>query len=298
MIRSVLLVSCVALLASSEAKASAPGDNFPGWSAASSVVTSIAPSRSGGFWIQYEQTAILTDPNTVPTQTIAVGGAPEFPSVGEAGTIVAAPYYLYDGYWVVTKSGKIYWRGDKTVELCGGDLTSCSAFRSPNEVIVGAAATPSGKGLWALDRSGHVWTAGDAVSYGDASKDPVPATGIVGTPSGKGYYIVKSDGGVFSFGDAVFFGSTGGKRPGGHDISGIAISIGADGKANGYWLLGVDGAVYSFGQAQFWGNAGVNDSPATHIVSFPLPVEGMPVRETRGYAWVLGDGGYGVAYRP
>jgi hypothetical protein len=195
-------------------QASAPGDNFPGWSISGSVVTSIAPSyiSPAGFAIQYEKTAILAGPDIAPTHTISVGDAERFEDVSDAGTIVGVPSQFQSGYWVVTKTGKIHARGAAT-PLCGGDLTNCSGYRSNNNIIVGAAATPTGKGLWALERNGKVWTAGDAVSYGDASKDPIPATGIVGTPSGKGYYIVKSDGGVFSFGDAIFFGSTGGNRP-------------------------------------------------------------------------------------
>jgi hypothetical protein len=108
------------------------------------------------------------------------------------------------------------------------------------------------QGLWALGRNGKVWTAGDAVPYGDVQEDPQIATGIVATPSGNGYYIVMEDGGIFAFGDAVFFGSTGGSRPGGFHITGIALSIGEDGSVNGYWLVNEDGGVLAFGGVSRW----------------------------------------------
>jgi hypothetical protein len=194
---------------------------------------------------------------------------------------------------VVSDRGDIYARGD-ALELCNGNLSNCSGFTTGK--IVGAAATPSGKGLWALGRGGKVWTAGDALPYGDAQNDPQVATGIVATPSGKGYYIVKEDGGVFAFGDAVFFGSTGGKKPGGHHVTGMALSIGDDGKVNGYWLIAEDGAVYTFGSAPFWGNAGITDWKVTSIVSFPAQVPGRPAQRTRGYAWVFDNGEVRAVY--
>jgi hypothetical protein len=122
--------------------------------------------------------------------------------------------------------------------------------------------------------------------------------GIVATPSGKGYDIVKEDGGVFSFGDAVFYGSTGGKRPGGEDLTGIALSHDESGAVNGYWLTAEDGAVYTFGRAPFWGNAGINPTEVTGIISFPTPVAGRPVGRTRGYALVHINGNVGLHYRP
>lgn len=82
-----------------------------------------------------------------------------------------------------------------------------------------------------------------APALGDVTGDKVTPTGIVGTPSGNGYYIVKADGGVFSFGDAVFYGSTGGKRPGGHNATGLALSLNAGGDVNGYWMVFEDGRV-------------------------------------------------------
>jgi hypothetical protein len=81
-----------------------------------------------------------------------------------------------------------------------GNCTGYPANPPYSQPIVGVAATPSGAGLWAVDRHGKVWAAGDAVWHGDAQHHGIP-TGIAATPSGKGYYIVDSSGGVYSFGD-------------------------------------------------------------------------------------------------
>jgi hypothetical protein len=257
---------------------------------AGSMVTSIA-AAPGGFWVQVDERIVAG-----PGGTLAKHSAPEFENVLGAGSIAAIPGRI--GYWVVTTDGQIYARGDAP-GLCEGQLSRCNGFAKYTlswRHIVGAAATPSGNGLWALGRDGKVWTAGDAQSYGDASSDPQVATGIVATPSGNGYYIVKEDGGVFAFGDAVFFGSTGGKKPGGHHVTGMALSIGDDGRVNGYWLIVEDGAVYTFGQAPFWGNAGITDWKVTGIVSFPAQVPGQPPQRTRGYAWVFDNGEVRAVY--
>src|ERR1700678_1553084 len=65
--------------------------------------------------------------------------------------------------------------------------------------------------------------------------------GSFATPTGLGYYIVMADGGVHARGDAAFYGSTGGSRPGGHDVTGIALSYDLRGNVNGYWLVADDG---------------------------------------------------------
>jgi hypothetical protein len=256
--------------------------------------TSVATAPGGGFWVQVDKGNWFFDPTG---HTVAKNGAPGFPTVSEPGSIVAVPGG--NGYWVVSYNGIIFSRN--APDLCNNWLKECSDF--PEflgywDYIVAAAATTSGEGVWAVGRNGKVWAAGDAVSYGDVTKEPdstIP-TGIVGTPSGKGYYIVMEDGGVFSFGDAVFHGSTGGKRPGGHHVTGIALSIGDDGKVNGYWLVAEDGAVYTFGSAPFWGNAGITDWKVTSIVSFPAPVLGQPPQRTRGYAWVFDNGEVRAVY--
>jgi hypothetical protein len=274
-----------------------------------SLLTSVAAAPGGGFWVQVDKMADFG----VRAETLAKEGAPAFPDVPIPGSVAAIPGR--NGYWIVTDDGQIHARGDAP-ELCGGKLSNCSGFpKSPvaKGYIVAAAATPSGNGLWAVGRDGSVWTAGNAQALGDVQRDPAVPTGIVATPSGNGYYIVSDDGGVFSFGDALFFGSTGGKKPGGHAVTGLALSIGADGQVNGYWLVAEDGGIFTFGSAPFWGASGGNNggNSVTSIVSFPAPVPPReiwvvgkkyiipsPPQRTRGYAWVSEDGSVSAVYRP
>lgn len=240
--------------------------------------TSIAAAPGGGFWIQV---------NTPDGKgyTVAVDGAPQYESVPEAGTLISIPGR--NAYWVVSVFGHIYARGGAP-ELCEGYLPSCSGYNT-TERITGAAASPNGQGFWAVDEHRHVWTAGDVISYGDVTNDNQTPTGIVATPSGRGYYIVMDDGGVFSFGDAVFFGSTGGRKPGGHDVTGLALSLDFHGNVNGYWMLAEDGAIYTFGDAAFLGNGGVNSEYTVSVVSRP---------GGHSYAWVLANGQYGLSSIP
>jgi hypothetical protein len=260
------------------------------------LVTSVAAAPGGGFWIQVDQWGEPVDPYG---ETLAKDGAPVFENVSRRGSIAAIPGR--NGYWVVSDDGQIFARGDAP-QLCEGLLSNCRGvprfpkYAFPDQIIVGAAATPSGNGLWALGRDGKVWPAGDAQSYGDVTSDPQVPTGIAATPSGKGYYVVLEDGGVYSFGDAVFYGSTGGKKPGGDPVTGIALSIADNGNVNGYWLIAANGAVYTFGQAPFWGNAGITDWKVTSIVSFPAQIPGEPPQRTRGYAWVFNNGEVRAVY--
>jgi hypothetical protein len=254
-------------------------------------LTGIAAAPLGGFWVQRHD-------GGTRGETLFLSGAPHLGNTPNGGSIAAIPDR--NGYWIVTIGGDIFSRGEAT-ELCGWRLTDCSGFPLLTmfwQTVVGAAAMPGGRGFWAVSRDGKVWTAGDAQFYGDVRNDSNVPTGIVATPSGKGYYIVLEDGGVYSFGDAVFFGSTGGKKPGGHHVTGMALSIGDDGKVNGYWLIAEDGAVYTFGSAPFWGNAGITDWKVTSIVSFPAPVPGQPPQRTRGYAWVFNNGEVRAVYGP
>jgi Ricin-type beta-trefoil lectin domain-like len=239
-------------------------------------LTSIAGAPNGGFWLQLDGRL-----DKVSSGTYAIDGAPGFANVSEPGTIAAIPGK--QGYWVVTETGGIFARG-LAPALCGGQLSNCSGFpKSPTErqYISAAAATPDGKGLWAVGGDGKLWTAGTAPALGDVTKDKAIPTGIVGTPSGKGYYIVKADGGVFSFGDAVFYGSTGGKRPNGHDATGLALSLDGAGQVIGYWMVFEDGGVFTFGDAPFLGSSGGNGKYAAGIAALPGGLS---------YAWVHANG--------
>jgi len=242
--------------------------------------TSIAAAPNGGLWVQLHTPAHMPE-----YRTLAIDGAPQYDTVNEPGSITAIPGT--NKYWVVTLGGRIFDRGGAPY-LCEGHLSNCSGFRNGfprhDGWIVAAAASPRGDGLWAVDNEGAVWTAGNVVSYGDVKHDNGHTpTGIVATPSGRGYYIVLDDGGVHGRGDAVLFGSTGGNPPGGHDITGMALSYDIFGRVNGYWLVGSDGGVHSFGGAPFLGSTG--GGPGRHAVS-----NIVTQADGRSYAWVYADG--------
>jgi hypothetical protein len=279
-----LAISCSAWVA---AHASLPGLPF----LKPDNLTSIAAAPRGGFWLQIQDDYAFSTP-TPPGYTVAYEGAPQYDDVHHAGLIVAVPGT--DGYWIVTRDGKIHARGGAPT-LCNGDLETCSSFSgNANSYLTAIAATPTGRGLWAVGRDGKVWTAGDAMSYGDTTFDDAVPTGIAATPSGEGYYIAVDNGGVHSFGDAKFYGSTGGTKPNGHPISGIATSIDATGAVNGYWLVIRDGGVLAFGSAPFWGSSGGNDSVVTSIVSFRTSEVNDNNPETIGYAWINSRGRIGM----
>jgi hypothetical protein len=243
-------------------------------------LNSFAPAPNGGFWIQF-------DDRTGPlTGTYPMDGAPKFPSVPVHGTIAAIPGQA--GYWIVSGTGDIFARGTAP-ELCAGKLSNCSGFTGSPRVITGATANPDGQGLWAVDDHGHVWTAGSAQPYGDVACSTgclLYPSAIVATPSGAGYYIVESDGGVFAFGDAVFFGSTGGQRPGGggHDVTGMALSMNRGGTVDGYWLVADCGIVLDYGHAAHLGDTG--GCPAQVPINV-ISIAAVP--NGRSYAWLFAN---------
>ena len=61
-----------------------------------------------------------------------------------------------------------------------------------NAALVGVAATPSGRGNWAVASDGGVFTFGDAVFHGSTGNLDLaaPVVGIVSTPRGRGYWLV------------------------------------------------------------------------------------------------------------
>jgi hypothetical protein len=107
-------------------------------------------------------------------------------------------------------------------------------------VIVGIAVTPDGMGYWLAASTGHVYTFGDAKSFGNAPKAIV---GIATTPDGGGYWLLAATGRVYRFGDAVWYGSgTALKQP----VVGMIVT--PDG--TGFWLIMSTGRVLRFGDAK------------------------------------------------
>lgn len=146
------------------------------------VLTSIVAAPNGGFWLPRDVRSSIFQPRL--DGTYQIDGAPEYSNFASLGNIVGSPGT--NGYWIVTGGGKIVARGSGLPTLCGEELSNCSNFPSnPNseQIIVAAAATPTGQGLWAASRDGSLWTAGDAEPYGDVRNQP-PITGIAGALSG------------------------------------------------------------------------------------------------------------------
>jgi hypothetical protein len=255
------------------------------------IVTSLAPAPAGGFWVHYDNPEKFED-DPLDAYTTPLWGAPDLGSVSWRGSIAAIPGK--NAYYIVTPTGRVYARGDtnyKVDPVVGSShLSYHSTFpRVPisTQFIVAAATHPSGEGLWAVGRDGSVWTWGNGMAtYGDVKFDSAEPAAIVPTPTGQGYYVAMDDGGVHARGDAVFYGSK--PNTNGHDVTGMALSIGNDGRVNGYWLVASDGGVHTYGSAPFWGSTGGNNkgSPVTNMVSFPDPVWGQVPQRTRGYAWV------------
>jgi Helix-hairpin-helix containing domain len=163
------------------------------------------------------------------------------------------------------RSHQTWTPSDLFIELLNNQLSSeaapaiaqaALALAIQDRAVVAVDNGIQGLGPYSMDT--YVGERLATIASGNVPKDGSTATGIVATPTGLGYYIVMEDGGVFAFGDAISHGSTGGNKPGGHSVTGIALSVADDGKVNGYWLVAEDGAVYTFGEAQFWGNAGSN----------------------------------------
>jgi hypothetical protein len=271
------------------------------------IVTSLAPAPAGGFWIQYDNPELFED-DPFDARTIPSRGAPDLGSVSWRGSIAAVPGR--NAYYILTPQGRIYARGDtpqKVDPVVGWSHLShhSSSPRVPiaSQFIVAAAAHPSGQGLWAVGRDGSVWTWGTSMEvYGDVKFDSAEPPAIVPTPTGQGYYIAMDDGGVHARGDAHFYGSK--PNTNGHDVTGMALSIGHDGRVNGYYLVASDGGIHTFGSAPFWGSTGGNNGgfPVTNMVSFSEPVWNQVPQRTRGYAWVNTHGVvtavYGTHWQP
>jgi poly-gamma-glutamate capsule biosynthesis protein CapA/YwtB (metallophosphatase superfamily) len=151
--------------------------------------------------------------------------------------------------------------------------------RVPDDAV-GAAATPTGRGLVVAGASGAVRALGDATFAGGVDGPlNAPILDLAATPTGRGYWLAGGDGGIFSFGDARFFGSTGDLR-----LNQPVVGMAATPTGAGYWLVARDGGVFSFGDARFFGSTGG--------MTLNEPIVGMAASPRgTGYWLVARDGG-------
>jgi hypothetical protein len=192
-------------------------------------------------------------------------------SGGSAGVPATAGGSAFDGYRLIKASA---------ADAAFG-ATSTIAPQGAGTTVVGAAATPSGNGYWAVTDRGRVVAFGDAPALGGLESKPLnqPIVGMAGTPSGRGYWLVARDGGIFSYGDAAFYGSTGAMR-----LNQPIVGMTSSPTGRGYQFVAADGGVFSFGDAAFYGSTGA--------MRLNQPIVGMATtRSGRGYWLVARDGG-------
>jgi hypothetical protein len=151
----------------------------------------------------------------------------------------------------------------------------------PGASVVGAAATPTRRGLVIATADGNVHVAGEATGKGSMAGQHLnrPIVAVATTPTGNGYWLTATDGGIFTFGDAPYLGSTGAIR-----LNQPIVGMAATATGKGYWLVASDGGIFTFGDAAFLGSTGdrrLNE-----------PVVGMGATPTgAGYWLVARDGG-------
>ncbi len=137
---------------------------------------------------------------------------------------------------------------------------STSTYEQVQDLFMGIAPTPDGKGFWLVTSCGEVYTFGDAQYYGNTPQMMNRwVTGIATGPTVNGqtgYWIAGADGAVYTPPDLSgypFFGSMGGKTLNA-PVTGIASYLSPGSSLNGYWLTGADGGLFSFGAAGYHGN--------------------------------------------
>ena len=205
------------------------------------------------------------------------------------------------GYWLEAGDGGVFAFGAPFEGSAAKDAALCPANppgrAMPNGSCWSMAPTPEGDGYWILNAyNGHIYTYGDATSYGQPADTSAYSGGadswpdameIVATADGKGYWVLEEGlsglGSVQSFGDAVNYGDeTTADHGMAHAGTPVAMAATHDGK--GYWIVDSDGGVFSFGDAAFHGSMGNKKINA--------PVVGIAADNSgTGYWLAAADGG-------
>jgi hypothetical protein len=181
------------------------------------------------------------------------------------------------GYYLVGRHGSL---------VTAGDAPHLTRVHGLQGHIVGIAATPDGKGYFAVSDTGAVYVGGDAVFHGDLTSLPKPVevnniVAIAPTTDGGGYWLIGSDGGEFAFGDAKYHGSIPGIGKHVDDVIGMVATPGGA----GYLIVGSDGGVFAFGRTHYYGSL-----PGIHVKV--NNIRGiLPAAAGTGYILVGSNGG-------
>ena len=199
------------------------------------------------------------------------------------------------GYWLIGAEGQMFGHGDTSNYwniASSGHHSIETDYNAANNAgfgslpglssggIVAAALTSTGRGMYLVSDSGHVYAYGDAVYGGWASyinyAGGERAASIVdyGAGSSGGYAIATSKGNVSFYGVAPRYASTLGSTR----LNGPIVSMAYTPGFAGYWLLGSDGGVFAgFGNSLFSGAVTVTPPPTT---TTPKPTTTTPAPTT------------------
>jgi hypothetical protein len=159
------------------------------------------------------------------------------------------------GYRMFAADGGVFDFGDAVFEgaLPGEFITPPTPIASATTYPFGTASSGDDAGYWLVDRSGDVYTFGNApnaIGQGSGHVDARVVT-LATTPGGNGYYMFQTNGHVAPFGDAnpnlgqVTF-----------PLNAPVVFGQATSTGNGYWLYASDGGVFTYGDAPFEGSLG------------------------------------------
>jgi hypothetical protein len=153
------------------------------------VVAIVPTSDNHGYWL------IGADGGVFAYGDAAYDGGLPGLGIGVDDVVSATSYS--GGYCMLTATGAVYCFAAGH----GGELAPGGAQFSMPHPATAIAATPDGKGYWAVDQHGDVYTEGTAGYAGGLGADTLnaPVVGIAAGATDDSYRMVGSDGGVFAF---------------------------------------------------------------------------------------------------
>jgi hypothetical protein len=165
----------------------------------------------------------------------------------------------------------------------GTTTTTTTAPPAPAQAP-GPQSVAERSGYWMLGDGGHVYSFGDAKSFG-APEGSLPsglsAIDVESTPSGHGYWVVDDAGHVFAYGDAPALGVVDSSRLSAGET---VTSLSGTPTGKGYWIFTSRGRALAFGDAVFRGDVFALRLNGPVLDSVPTPTG-------NGYYMVASDGG-------